>query len=135
MKNKKIVLVLLVAIIMIMFAACGGGGAAKTPTLTDAHMTTELNDNGNPADTVDTYAATAEQFIITGQLKNAPQTDCTFVWKKDGKEITKTTMKSGSMSPQLIYSMIENKGTGSYSVDILIGTATTPAATINFTVK
>jgi len=39
------------------------------------------------------------------------------------------------MSSQLVYSALENKGVGNYTVEILIGEDTTPAATVNFSIK
>ena len=56
---KKIAITLLIALTCLLLAACSC--SFTTANIQNAQMTTALGDNGEPIDTVDTYASDAAE--------------------------------------------------------------------------
>ncbi|NMC56118.1 MAG: hypothetical protein GYA50_02705 [Eubacteriaceae bacterium] len=143
MKLKKTIPILLVIFALLTLASCGSPGSSKgstdstKPTVAGVHMTSKLNNDGTAADTVDSYLATLGKFIVTGQVKNAPQTKISFVWKYNGASFITTELITGDTMPKYISNSVDNYGkAGNYSVEVyLVEDNTQPVTFANFTIK
>jgi len=148
MKFKKTVLILIVIFTLLALTACGSSSNTNTNTntssssssvkVTDAHMTTNVDSDGKPLDTVTSYKTSAERFTVSAIIRNAPNnTKITFVWFYDGDEVTSVDLDSGTIADRYIFGYLTNTQAwpeGEYSVEIYIEDNSSPANVVNFTV-
>lgn len=111
-----------------------------TANIQNAHMTTAVDGEGIPKDTVTNYGPDAD-FIASAVIYNVPKnTEITFVWSYVDSEdlvIGKSTASSGELTDRYIYCyLITDKDwpKGEYKVEIYLGTEETPYAVAYFTV-
>lgn len=113
--------------------------SASSIKITDAHMTTDVDSQGKPVDTVASYKTSSAKFTVSAIIRNAPNnTKITFIWFYKGSKITTAEVDSGNIADRYIYGYLTNTQawpTGEYSVEIYINNNTSPASIVNFTVK
>ncbi len=148
MKCKKIILVLITVFIMFSLVACGSSSnsnsnsntssSSTSVSITDAHMTTDVDSQGKPIDTVASYKTSAAKFTVSAIIRSAPNnTKITFVWYYDGDKITSAELDSGTISDRYIYGYLTNTKAwpeGDYSVEIYIADNASPLSIVNFSV-
>ncbi|MFZ7120651.1 MAG: hypothetical protein ACOWWH_06850 [Eubacteriaceae bacterium] len=135
--KKQIGLVLLMVLLFIMV-----GCSATTANLTNAHMTTAVDENGVAIDTVESYTTDAVEFMVVAELNNAPaNTIVTFVWTyvTENEYITEAVVDSGDEGSEInLYSNLTLGSAwpvGEYKVDIYIDEKEEPDSTVSFTVN
>lgn len=142
---KKIISVLMLLLLLISLTACvfpadGFELSFSTANMTNATMTTALED-GAPVDSVTGYPQDAAEFIAVGILNNAPDdTSIRFVWRylTEPQVIDEVILESVGESGVYIFSTLTNDvlwPIGDYSVDIFIDSREEPDATVEFSVK
>ena len=106
----------------------------------NAQMTTAVDGDGIPKDTVTKYSAD-EDFLASAVIYNVPKnTEITFVWTYVDSEnlmLGKSTASSGELTNRYIYcNLITDKDwpQGEYKVEIYLGTEKTPYSVAYFTV-
>ena len=115
-----------------------GGFTYDTGVITKAHMTTAII-NCAPLDTVTSYKSSTEKLILTAQVDNIPRnTTLRFVWTYEDENILidTATLDVGDETSTLFESDETLPGggwpTGTYKVEIYIGSKTTPSGTVTF---
>ena len=106
--------------------------------LEDVHMTSYIDDNGYPADTITTVAPTGTWYVSAILRNTQPDTMIHFVWYDSSNEM----IDSFSFDPQgatdiYISGTLEITSIapeGNYAVEIYVDDATEPAATVGFSV-
>ena len=151
---KKLSTIFSIALACLLLSACsntattstatpsskGGSISFTTANIQNAHMTTGLSDAGAPKDTVTSYKTTAEELIVSAELRNAPDnTLVTFVLRYVTSDINigNYQVNSGDITDRYIYcEFMQNKAwpVGEYAVDFYIDDQQTPTKTVTFTV-
>ncbi len=114
--------------------------------LTDFQMTTSVDDELHPIDTVTEYPTDAQRFMLFGKLFNASfNTTIKYVWKYNGDSF-KTDFDSAWEYPNMRFYRSAVKEShlrcvayehwlpGSYSVELYVNDETTPSEIVNFKV-
>lgn len=139
MKKISILLLALFTCTVFLLTACGGGFSVTTANIKDVAMTTDVDSEGKPIDTVTSYAADAPKFVVSAILANAPDnTQVKFVWLYDGETLYETTIDSGNISSRYISCELTNTNAwpqGKYTVEFYIDEGKEPKATMDFTVE
>jgi hypothetical protein len=138
---KKSVLLLIAGCLSIILLGCSISFNVTTANITDAHMTSNVDKDGKPVDTVTEYAADAPQFVVSAVLNNAPDnTKLNFVWNylTEKQKITEIPFDSQDNSGVYIFCNLTNDKPwpkGDYNVEIYVDTRDKPDATVAFSVK
>lgn len=106
--------------------------------ITDANMTTDIDSQGKPIDTIASYKTSAAKFTVSAIIRNAPNnTKITFVWYYGGSKITSAELDSGTIPDRYIYGYLTNTKAwpeGNYSVEIYTADNSSPSSIVHFTV-
>ena len=125
------VLMLFLLTWLMMGASC----SFSTANVKNALMTTAIDENYNPVDSV-TGFDTGSTAYLSAELHNAPDdTTITFVWYYDGEELDCVSVDNQGMSDTMISSNIAVPQAGDYSVEVYIDDRDKPDATVEFTGK
>lgn len=132
MKLKKAVLILCIILAVIALASCG-----SSPSISNAQMTTAVDDESNPVDVVESYTPDASKFVVAATINN-PQDDTyvTFVWKKGSDTLYEYRLDIEDYSS--IWGSLTNENNwekGDYSVEIYVDENEEPDQVVNFTVE
>lgn len=77
---KKFTAILCAVFVCFFITACSGESNTAV-SIKNAHMTTNLDSQGKPTDTVTTYSTSAQKLIVSAELKNAKaNTLVKYVW-------------------------------------------------------
>lgn len=140
----SIIIWIITALLLIISALVFSEGEINytTANIKNGLMTTAVDEQGKPLDNVVSYNTDAERFIVSAELRNAPQqTKITFVWiyLSENEIITDFELDSGENDPDIyIYSFLTNETPwpiGDYAVEIYIENREKPDEIVMFTVK
>ncbi len=138
--RKTILLIMLCIILAVSAAACQNSAQEDSINITNVQMTTELDSNGVPVDSVTSYSTDAEKFIITATVNNAPDdTVIIFLWKQESTILYKSDELDVSNTNEYnVYAALTNDQVwdeGDYSVEIYVDDNAEPFQTVDFTVN
>ncbi|MEL7571208.1 MAG: hypothetical protein AAGU14_11705 [Eubacteriaceae bacterium] len=114
--------------------------ATSSVKITDAHMTTNTDNDGKPVNTVTSYKTNDSKFTVSAILRNAPNnTKIMFSWVYNGNEIKMSVLDSGTSAggDRYFHGYLTNtKGwqEGEYSVFIYEQDNPDSGTVVNFTV-
>ncbi|PKM40383.1 MAG: hypothetical protein CVV04_04055 [Firmicutes bacterium HGW-Firmicutes-9] len=107
--------------------------------LEDTHMTTAVDDNGYPVDSVITLPTTGTWYVSSILQNTQPDTIITYTWlDTNGNIITSYDFDPQGDADIYIFGTLELNSEapeGQYRVEIYIDGASAPAATVDFTVS
>ena len=116
----------------------GSPAGAQKAVISDAHMTSSVDENGVPVDTIDTVATTGTWYVSAFLSNTQPNTTIRFIWYNiAGKIVEKTEFDPKGISDIYVYSSFTIPGAaleGQYHVDIIIDNDVAPTASVNFIV-
>jgi len=135
MKTKRSLVYLAVLVIWLLM---GAGCSFSTANVTNAQMTTGVDENYYPVDKVSEFSVGNEPYM-TAELHNAPDdTLITVVWYYEGEELDRISFDNQEMTDTMIMSHMPAEmaaQAGSYSVEIYIDEREKPDATVEFTME
>lgn len=106
--------------------------------LEDAHMTSNMDENGIPVDTIDTLGATGTWYVSAVLRNTQPDTIIYYVWyDTEGNVIDSYSLDPAGATDVYIAGSLEITNTapeGEYVVEIYINDASAPSASVSFTV-
>ena len=134
-KSRLIAYLAVIAVLIAAFALMGASCSVSTANVQNAVMTTGVDENGKPLDSVTTFAVGAPVYAIA-ELHNAPDdTVITFVWYAAGQPVDEVSLNN-TMSDQYIQSSVDGiTQPGDYSVEIYIDEREEPDAVLPFSVQ
>ncbi len=137
MKKRRFAYLSVIALLICAFLLMGFSCSISTANIQNATMTTGVDENGKPLDSVNEYPVNTAVFV-SAELHNAPEdTTITFKWYYGERQIGEYSL-SNTLSDQYINGYITADSmlqSGSYSVEIYIDERNEPDATLEFTVR
>ena len=125
------VLMLFLLTWLMMGASC----SFSTANVKNALMTTAVDENNQPTDSVTEFVV-GEEAYLSAELHNAPDdTTITFVWYYEGGELDSVSIDNQGLSDTMLNSSIVVPQEGNYSVEVYIDDREDPDQTVEFTVK
>lgn len=139
MKKSKITLyVLVITILMVSVLFMGASCSSTTANVTNAVMTTAIDDSYMPVDNVTEFPVNTDVYVAA-ELHNAPDdTNITFVWYFNGQELDSVSITNNDVSDAPLAGILPADSVtqpGQYSVEIYIDDRDKPDTTTQFTVK
>ena len=137
MKRKKLfgyltIIAALICAFMLMGVSC----SVSTANISDAVMTTGVDDNFEPVDTVTGYSVGSIAFVAA-KLHNAPDdTMITFKWYANDTQVAEYNVSNeGQSEVALGCGTDQTAEPGNYKVEIYIDEREEPDASLSFTVE
>jgi hypothetical protein len=136
--RKTVLAAALVAALVLPLAGCNF--SFSTAKVEQACMTTAVDEDGKPVDSVRSYPADTETVYAAALLKNAPNnTQLRIVWTyvTTGEKIAETPLDSGDISSRYITATLKPRGllpVGDYKVEFFVEERKDPDATVEFSV-
>ncbi|MBC3796284.1 hypothetical protein [Acetobacterium tundrae] len=139
MKMTKIAGYLLaITVLMVSMLFMGASCSATTAKVSNAVMTTGIDDSYAPIDNVTEFPVNSDVYVAA-ELKNAPNdTNITFVWYYEGQKVDSITITNGNVSDAPLAGYLPAAlvtQPGNYSVEIYIDERDTPDTVNEFVVK
>jgi hypothetical protein len=137
MRKTAMAAAVLAALLLLLAGCSFSFSSAKVEK---ALMTTALDENGAPVDSVQSYPADTETLYASAELRNAPDnTRIRIVWTYEtaGDKIGETTVDSGDITDRYLSGTLTNDGlfpAGDYKVDFYVDDREEPDATAEFSV-
>ena len=123
----------------VVVAAENRATATDGTYLEDAHMTSGIDASGMPLDNVTSVASTGTWYVSSILRNAAADTKIYYVWyDTNGNKIDQVEFDPQGATDVYIFGSFELKSIapeGQYRVEVYIDDATTPAATVDFTVS
>ena len=136
MKKRRLFAYLaVIAVLIAAFALMGASCSVSSANIKNAVMTTGVDENGAPVDSVTTFAVNAPVLAVA-ELHNAPDdTTITFVWYAEGQAVDQISL-TNTETDQYIMSNVDGiPQAGNYSIEIYIDEREEPDAVLSFTVQ
>ena len=136
MKKKKMFgYIAVIAVFTAAFLLMGASCSASTANIQNAVMTTAVDSNGKPADSINTIAVNTPLYAVA-ELHNAPDgTTVTFKWYAGDTQVDQVKM-TNTLTDQYVLSSVDGiAAPGNYKVSIFIDDREQPDASLSFTVK
>lgn len=137
-KSKITVYFIIVSVLMVSVLFMGASCSSTTANVSNAVMTTGIDDNYAPIDNVTEFQAGTDVYVAA-DLKNAPDdTNITFIWYREGQKLDSVTITNGNVSDAPLAGYLPADFTtqpGKYSVEIYIDDRDKPDTANDFTVK
>ena len=137
-KNKLTLYLLALTIMMVSVLFMGASCSSTTANVSNAVMTTGVDDNSMPVDNVTQFPVNTDVYV-TAELHNAPNdTNITFVWSLEGQEVDSVTINNGDVSDAPLWGILPAdlvSKAGNYAVKIYIDDRKDPDTTTEFVVK
>ncbi|AWW27659.1 hypothetical protein ACIZ62_16725 [Acetobacterium carbinolicum] len=137
-KNKLAPSLLAITIILVSVLFMGASCSATTAKVSNAVMTTSVDDNSMPTDTVTEFPVNTDVYVAA-ELHNAPDdTNITFIWFFEGQEVDSVTINNGDVSDAPLWGILPAElvtKPGYYGVEIYIDDREDPDTKTEFTVK
>lgn len=139
MRKNTVIIILCTVFIILIFSACQDNTQQTSISITNTQMTTALDSNNDPVDSVTNYSTNAQQLILTATVNNAPEdTSLIFVWKHAGETIyTSEELDISNTEEYNVYAAITYDqlwDEGDYSVEIYANDDAEPIQTVDFTI-
>ncbi len=137
MRNLKRAAVYAVVLMMFLLTwlMMGASCSFSTANVKNALMTTAVDENNQPTDSVTEFDVGAEAYL-SAELHNAPDdTTITFVWYYEGEELDRVSIDNQGLSDTMLNSNIVVPQAGAYSVEVYIDDRDKPDATVEFTAQ
>ena len=137
MRNFKRLAVYAVVLMLFLLTwlMMGSSCSFSTANVKNALMTTAVDENNQPADSVTEFDVGSEAFL-SAELHNAPDdTTITFIWYYEGEELDRVSIDNQGLSDTMLSSNIVVPQEGNYSVEVFIDDRDKPDATVEFTAK
>ena len=139
MKKRKItVYLMIISVLMVSVLFMGASCSSTTANVSNAVMTTGIDDNYAPIDNVTDFAVNTDVYVAA-DLKNAPDdTNITFIWYYEGQQLATKTISSGEVSDAPLAGYLPAdfmSQPGNYSVEIYIDDRDKPDTVNQYTVK
>lgn len=137
-KNKLTLYLMVITIMMVSVLFMGVSCSSTTANVSNAVMTTGVDDNSMPVDNVTEFPVNTDVYVAA-ELHNAPDdTNITFIWYLEDQELDSVTINNGDVSDAPLWGILPadlvNK-TGNYAVEIYIDDRTDPDTVTEFVVK
>ena len=134
-KSRLFVYLVVIGVLIAAFALMGASCSVSTANVQNAVMTTGVDENGVPMDSVTTFAVNTP-VIAAAELHNAPDdTLITFKWFAGDQQVDEVKLNN-TMTDQYIASDVPGiPQPGEYSVEIYIDEREEPDAVLSFTVQ
>ncbi len=137
-KNKLVITLVIITLMMVSVLFMGASCSSTTANVSNAVMTTGVDDNSMPVDNVTEFPVNSDVYVAA-ELHNAPDdTNIKFIWYQDGQELDSVTITNGTVSDAPLWGILPAdlvSKAGSYAVEIYIDDRTDPDTTTEFTVK
>lgn len=137
-KNKLTLSLVIITIMMVSVLFMGASCSATTANVSNAVMTTGVDDNSKPIDNVTEFPVNTDVYVAA-ELHNAPDdTNIKFIWYLDGQELDSVTITNGTVSDAPLWGILPAdlvSKAGNYAVKIYIDDRSDPDTTTEFTVK
>jgi len=118
-------------------AAAEEAPAASGAAISDAHMTSYIEEGGEPADTISVVPTTGTWYVSAILSNTQPGTILHFTWYDlDGSVVDTVDVDPQGATDVYVFSSLELTGTaseGDYQVAIFVDDQTDPAAVVTFT--
>ncbi len=125
------VLALFVLTWLMMGASC----SFTTANVKNALMTTAIDENNQPVDSVTEYEAGATAYL-SAELHNAPdETTITFVWYYEDEVVDRVSVDNQGYSDTMLSSNMPVPQAGTYMVEVYIDDREDPDQAVEFTVN
>ena len=137
MKRRKLIGYLsILAVLLCSFMLMGASCSVSSANVSDAVMTTAVDENYEPVDTVTSFAAGSIAYV-SAQLHNAPDdTTITFVWYANDAQVAEySTGNEGQTEAAIACGTDQTTQPGNYKVEIYIDEREDPDAVVEFTVQ
>lgn len=137
-KNKLMLYLLAITMMMVSVLFMGASCSATTANVSNAVMTTGVDDNSEPIDQVSSFPVNTDVYVAA-ELSNAPDdTDITFIWYLEGQEVDSVTINNGDVSDAPLWGILPAElvtTPGNYAVEIYIDDREEPDTVTEFVVK
>lgn len=137
-KRKITVYLMIISVLMVSVLFMGASCSSTTANVSNAVMTTGIDDNYAPIDNVTEFAVNTDVYVAA-DLKNAPDdTNITFIWYYEGQQLATKTISNGEVSDAPLAGYLPASfmsQPGNYSVEIYIDDRDKPDTVSQFTVK
>jgi len=139
MKKRKVtVCLMIISVLMVSVLFMGASCSSTTANVSNAVMTTGIDDNYAPIDNVTEFAVNTDVYVAA-DLKNAPDdTNITFIWYYEGQQLATKTISNGEVSDAPLAGYLPAdfmSQPGNYSVEIYIDDRDKPDTVNQYTVK
>jgi len=142
---KKFTAILCAVFVCFFITACSGESNTAV-SVKNAHMTTSLDSQGKPADTVTTFSPSAQKLIVSAELKNAKaNTMVKYVWTyvTTNEEIVTNKISYAEAGDKNLqnylaladFTTLSKWPEGDYKVEIFLNDDKTASAIVAFVVK
>lgn len=142
---KKFTAILCVVFVCFFITACSGDTNTAV-SVKNAHMTTNLDSQGKPSDSVTTYSTSAQKLIVSAELKNAKvNTFVKYVWTyvTTNEEIVTNKISYAEAGDKNLqnylaitdFTTLSKWPEGDYKVEIYLNDDKTASAIVAFVVK
>ena len=129
---------MIISVLMVSVLFMGASCSSTTANISNAVMTTGIDDNYAPIDNVTEFALNTDVYV-GADLKNAPDdTNITFIWYYEGQQLATKTISNGEVSDAPLAGYLPShfmSQPGNYSVEIYIDDRDKPDTVNQFTVK
>lgn len=137
-KRKITVYLMIISVLMVSVLFMGASCSSTTANVSNAVMTTGIDDNYAPIDNVTEFAVNTDVYVAA-DLKNAPDdTNITFIWYYEGQQLATKTISNREVSDAPLAGYLPASfmsQPGNYSVEIYIDDRDKPDTVSQFTVK
>lgn len=137
-KRKITVYLMIISVLIVSVLFMGASCSSTTANVSNAVMTTGIDDNYAPIDNVTEFAVNTDVYVAA-DLKNAPDdTNITFIWYYEGQQLATKTISNREVSDAPLAGYLPASfmsQPGNYSVEIYIDDRDKPDTVSQFTVK
>ncbi|MPN51306.1 hypothetical protein SDC9_198949 [bioreactor metagenome] len=134
-KSRLFVYLAVIAVLIAALALMGASCSVSTANVKNAVMTTSVDAEGKPMDSVTSFQVNAPVYAVA-ELHNAPDdTLITFRWYAAGELVDEVRLNN-TLTDQYIQSSVDGIAQpGDYSVEIYIDEREEPDASLQFSVQ
>jgi hypothetical protein len=134
-KIRLFTYLVVIAVLIAAFALMGASCSVSSANVQNAVMTSAVDADGTPVDSVTTYPVGAPVYAVA-ELHNAPDdTIITFKWFAEGQQVDEISL-TNTLTDQYVMSNVDGiTQAGNYSVEIYINEREEPDAVLSFTVQ